>query len=131
MSLHIMYDHQCSKCKAFYIPYEKDIVCPNCGLNEDDIYDIVPQLAHSANYQIDTMGFYTPIAWWTGSFGDYVALIIFQILDAYYNQEDEKEFQEVALDYCNNRTWGKQLYMKNHICNLSHKVYLALRENKK
>ena len=47
MSLHIMYDHQCSKCKAFYIPYEKGIVCPNCGLNEDDIYDIVPQLAHS------------------------------------------------------------------------------------
>ena len=31
-----MYTHQCSKCEAFYIPYEKDIVCPNCGLNESD-----------------------------------------------------------------------------------------------
>ncbi|EDZ63761.1 hypothetical protein [Sulfurimonas gotlandica] len=131
MSLHIMYDHQCSKCEAFYIPYEKDVSCPNCGLNEEEIYDIVPQLAHSANYQMDTMGFYTPIAWWTGSFGDYVALIIFQILDAYNNQEEEKEFQEIALDYCNNRTWGNQLYMKDHICNLSHKVYLAIQENKK
>lgn len=128
MSLHIMYNHQCSKCEAFYIPYENGIVCPNCGLNEDEIYDIVPQLANSANYQMDTMGFYTPIAWWTGSFGDYVAVIIFQILDAYNNQEDEKEFQEIAFVYCNNRTWGKQLYMKDHIRDLSYNVFLALNE---
>ena len=127
MSLHIMYDHQCSKCEAFYIPYEKDIVCPNCGLNEEEPYDIVPDLVHSAKYQMDTMGFYTPAAWWTGSFGDYVALIIFQILDAYNNQE-EKKFQEIAFEYCNNRTWGNQLYMKDHLRDLSYSVFLALNE---
>lgn len=126
MSLHIMYDHQCSECEAYYIPYEKGIVCPNCGLDEEDIYDIIPELAHSAKYQMDTMGFYTPIAWWIGSFGDHIALIIFQILDAYSDQEEGKEFQEVALEYCNNRTWGNQLYMKDHICEISYKVFLAL-----
>ena len=33
MSLHIMYDHQCAKCEAFYIPYEEGVTCPNCGLD--------------------------------------------------------------------------------------------------
>ena len=127
MSLHIMYDHQCSKCEAFYIPYEKGIVCPNCGLDEEEIYDIVPELANSANYQMDTMGFYTPIAWWIGSFGDYVALIIFQILDAYAKQDGE-DFKDIALEYCDSRSWGNQLYMKKHICDLSYKVFLELQK---
>lgn len=132
MSLHIMYDHQCPKCKAYYIPYEKGIVCPNCGLNEENVYDIVPQLVNSANYQMDTMGFYTPIAWWSGSLGDYVALIIFQILDAYTNREySEDKFQESASQYCNNRKWGNQLYLKNHICDLSYRVFLVLNEQAK
>lgn len=37
MSFHIMYDHQCLKCEAYYIPYKKGIVCPYCGLNEEEI----------------------------------------------------------------------------------------------
>jgi hypothetical protein len=122
-----MYDHQCSKCEAFYIPYEKGIVCPNCGLDEEEIYDIVPELANSANYQMDTMGFYTPIAWWTGSFGDHVALLIFQVLDA-FNAQEEKNFQEFALEYFDNSKWGNQLYMKEHIRDLSYKVFLELQK---
>ncbi len=126
MSLHIKYDHQCSKCEAYYIPYEKGIVCPNCGLNEKEVYDLVPRLAYSAKYQMDTMGYYTPVAWWIGSFGDYVALVIFKILDVYYEQK-EKNFREITQDYCDNRTWGSQLYMKDHIRNLSYKVFLELK----
>ena len=130
MSLHIMYDHQCSKCEAFYIPYAEGIVCPNCGLDEKAPYNLVPILANSAEYQMNTMGFYTPIAWWTGSFGDHVALIIFQILDAYDKQEGQK-FQDIALEHCNSNSWGKQLYIKDHICDLSYKVFLELKSNVK
>jgi len=98
-------------------------------LDEKEIYDIVPVIAHSAKYQMDTMGFYTPIAWWTGSFGDYVALIIFQILDEYNKQIEMEDFQEVALKYCNSRSWSNQLYMKDHIRELSYKVFLKLNDN--
>jgi len=125
MSLHIMYDHQCSKCEAFYIPYKKGIVCPNCGLNEKEVYDIIPRLINSAKYQIDCFGCYTPIAWWTGSFGDHVALLIFQVLDA-FNTQEEKSFQEFALEYFDKSKWGNQLYMKNHICSLAIEVYEQL-----
>jgi len=130
MSLHIMYNHQCSKCEAYYIPYEEGVVCPNCGHDEKEPYDLVPILANSAKYQMDIMGLYTPIAWWTGSFGDHVALIIFQILDAYDKQMGQK-FQNIAFKYCSSRSWGNQLYMKDHICDLSYKVFLALKSDVK
>lgn len=129
MSLHIMYDHQCSKCEAFYIPYEKGVVCPQCALDEDETYDIVPQLANSANYQMDIHGFYTPIAWWTGSFGDHVAFLIFKVLDKFYTQK-ENNFQEVAEEHFNSSEWGTQLYMKNHIRDLSYEVYLEIEKQK-
>ena len=129
MSLHIMYDHQCSKCEAYYIPYEKGIACPNCGLDEDDVYHVTPRLAHSANFQMNAHGFYTPIAWWTGSFGDHVALLIFKVLDKFYTQE-EKDFYEIAEEHFNSSSWGSQLYMKNHIRDLSYKVYLELEQQK-
>jgi len=128
MSLHIMYDHQCSNCEAFYIPYKEGIVCPNCGLSEEETYDIIPQLANSAQYQIDMHGFYTPIAWWTGSFGDHVALLIFQVLDAFYKDERDN-FEEVAKEYLDKAKWGNQLYMKNHIRDLSYRVYLAIKNS--
>jgi len=129
MSLHIMYDHQCAKCEAFYIPYEEGVACPNCGLDEEEVYDVVPDITNSANYQMLTHGFYTPIAWWTGSFGDHVALLIFKVLDKFYTQE-EKSFQEIAEEHLSSSDWGTQQYMKNHIRDLSYKVYLEIQKQK-
>ncbi len=40
----------------------------------------------------------------------------------------KKKFQEIAFEYCNNRTWGNQLYMKDHLRDLSYSVFLALNE---
>ena len=125
MSLRIMHNYQCSNCKAFYIPYEEGIVCPNCGLNEDEIYDIVSLLAQSAQYQMDMHGFYTPIAWWTGSLSDHVSLLIFQVLDA-FDSDDRDSFEEFAKEYFDKVKLGSRLYMKDHICDLSYKVYLKL-----
>lgn len=129
MSLHIMYDNQCQQCEAYYIPYKDDVVCPNCGSILEEIYNIVPQLAHSANYQMDMHGFYTPIAWWVGSLGDHIALLIFKVLDKFYTQE-ESTFKEIAQEHFNNRDWGSQLYMKNHIIDLSYEVYLEIEKQK-
>jgi|SRR6266850_4947743 hypothetical protein len=30
MSLHIHYDHRCVNCGAVYIPYDRDVPCPQC-----------------------------------------------------------------------------------------------------
>lgn len=79
---------------------------------------------------MDTMGFYTPIAWWVGSFGDHVALLIFQVLDA-FNTQEIKSFQEFSLEYFDKSKWGNQLYMKNHIHDLSYSVFLSIEDKNK
>ncbi len=129
MSLHVVYDHQCSKCKAYYIPYEEGVVCPNCGLDENEVYNITLQLVDFANYQMLKHGFYTPIVWWTGSLGDHVTYLIFKVLDIFYAQE-ENNFEEVAEEHFNSNNWGAQQYMKNHIRDLSYKVYLEIEKQK-
>ena len=129
MSIPIMYNHQCSKCEAYYIPYDKDIVCPNCGLNEEVAEDIISRIVSSANYQKEIFGIYTPIAWWTGSLGDHIALLIFQCLDAYEAQA-EKSFAEFAQVYFDKAQWGNQLYMKRNIYGLSCGVFEALDSEK-
>ena len=129
MSLHIMYDHQCSKCEAYYIPYEKGIVCPNCSAEENEVFDVVSRLVESANYQMSTTGMYEPLAWWIGSLGDHIALLVFKSLDKFYNQE-EKDFMEIAEIYFNSTDWGSQQYLKNHIRDIANKVYLEIEGNK-
>ena len=130
MSLHIIYDHQCIKCEAYYIPYDKDVVCPNCGVNEEEIAEgIVSRIVSSANYQKEMFGIYTPIAWWTGSLGDHIALLIFQCLDA-FEEQSENSFTEFAQIYFDKRQWGNQLYMKSNIYGLSCRVFEVLESEK-
>lgn len=130
MSMHIMYNHQCTNCEAYYIPFDKDVVCPNCGANEEELAEgIISRIVSSANYQKEMFGIYTPIAWWQGSFGDYVALLIFKVLDAYEEQE-EYSFTEFAQIHFDKRQWGNQLYMKSNIFELSCKVFEELDSQK-
>lgn len=129
MSLHIYYDHQCPECEAYYIPYSDTVVCPKCGFKEDEVYDIIPELTRSAQYQMDTMGFYTPIAWWVGSFGDHVALVIFELLDR-CSFKKEEDFEAIASDFFDKRDWGNQLYLKGHIRDIAYLVYLEISAQK-
>lgn len=122
MSIHIMIDHKCSKCQAYYIPYEKGIVCPRCGLEEESGYGLILQLVTSAKYQKRTTGHYSPMAWWIGSFGDYVAVLVFEMLDKYSNQ-DQKEFKEIAREFCDERDWKDEAYMKEHIFEIACRVF--------
>lgn len=128
MSLHIYYDHQCPECEAHYIPYANTVICPRCGFKEDEVVNIIPQLACSAKYQMDTMGFYTPVAWWVGSFGDHVALMIFKLLDRCDFQEGE-DFEAIALEYFDEKDWGEQLYLKEHIRDIARLVYIEICRN--
>jgi hypothetical protein len=127
MSLHIIYTHQCSNCEAYYLPYAKDIKCPNCGLDEEEVFDVISELVRSANYQKSIHGFYTPLAWWNGSYADHVALYLFQLFDSYYEQK-EKDFEQFSLDYINSGEWNNQEYAKAHIYDIACQVFLQLKK---
>jgi len=93
-------------------------------------YDVVSALVHSANYQKSEYGFYTPIARWSGSYADHIALYLFQLFDAHYEQND-KDFEHYALDYINNSVWENQEYAKNHIYEIALLVFEELEKQNK
>jgi uncharacterized Zn finger protein (UPF0148 family) len=64
LTLHIFYTHQCHKCGAFYIPYDKDVPCPNCGLVEKERFDYIPRATESLNFNLKEYGRYIPPAWY-------------------------------------------------------------------
>ena len=56
MTLHIDYNHNCSKCETAYIPYDAEVACPKCGLLEPDPYDFVGEAAESALHNLSDQG---------------------------------------------------------------------------
>jgi len=128
MTLHIFYDHQCPKCKAHYIPYDKDIPCPRCGLVEKERFDYIPQAAESVKFNLERYGQYMPPAWYTGSLGDRVLFILFSIFEQCANGGDKADFPTFAYAVLSSRNWGDQDYLRKHICSIAVRVNELLQD---
>jgi hypothetical protein len=46
MTLHIHYTHQCPSCGAYYIPCDKNVPCPRCGVVEQERFDLSQKQPH-------------------------------------------------------------------------------------
>lgn len=130
MSLHIRYSHKCQKCNSYYLPYAKEVACPQCGLLEEEVRErIIDEIANSANYQKKRFGVYTPMAWWVGSFSDAVALYIFKIFDTFYRQ-DKKGFEQFSFDYMYDEVWQEEMsYLKPHFHDIARLVFEKIDKN--
>jgi hypothetical protein len=125
MTLHITYDHQCPKCQVFYIPYDDQVPCPNCGLIELERIDYIEQAADSMRFnKVD--GSYTPGAWYVGSLGDHILMLLFPLFDA-YEEEHPDDFQVFATDRIGKMDWGDQLYLKDHVFGIAVRLHETLK----
>lgn len=122
MTLHIVYDHQCTQCSAFYIPFEENVHCPQCGKLENETFDFIPRAVDSLNFNKTKWGSFTPSAWWVGSFGDHVLNILFTLFDD-YDQSGREDFDEFASDHLSELDWGEQTYLEEHIKSISKLIY--------
>ena len=122
MTLHVVYNHECPKCQAHYIPYD-DISCPNCGWHEEERFDYIPQAAGSVKYNLRRYGSYVPPAWWVGSLGDHILHILFYVFENYRQQTDTKDFSEYASIYLSRVNWGDQSYLRNHLAAIALRVH--------
>ncbi len=125
MTLHIVYDHQCANCEAFYIPYD-DVPCPNCGGAEEERFDYVSRAVASLQYNMKMTGAYMPAAWWVGSLGDHLLYILFQLFERYRNEGEGIGFEAFADDVLSTYQWGEQMYMMRHIYTIALRVYEEL-----
>ena len=128
MTLHVPYDHQCPACGAYYIPYDDDVPCPNCGLVEDERFDFIPQAANSALFNIRHYGSYVPPAWYVGSLGDHILRLLFLIFDA-YEQSGATDFPTFAQAAVDRMCWGNQQYLANHVRDIAIRVYEEVQRN--
>lgn len=124
MTLHVVYNHQCPSCQAYYIPYDERVPCPRCGLIEEERYDYIPQAAASMRYNHRTGGSYTPGAWWVGSLGDHILSLLFGLFDGYEERKGAVGFEEYLVDRLLAMQWGEQEYLREHI----HGIALRVRE---
>ena len=121
MTLHIYYSHQCPKCAAPYIPYDKDVPCPRCGIVETERYDYVPEAAESLAFNLANYGSYSPLAWAVLSFGDQVLWTLFHVFESYRNSPSD-DFETHAQHVLSRVKFGKQSYLERHILGIALRV---------
>ena len=124
MTMHVEYDHNCGECGAHYIPFDKGIVCPKCGLDESETFDYIPQAVESMKLnKLD--GKYMPGAWWVGSLGDHVLKIMFNLFDE-FELEKNKDFTTFSRNYLSQFEWGDQAYLEEHVLEISIRIHKEL-----
>lgn len=121
MTLHVVYTHQCGACQAYYIPYDTDVPCPRCGLVEEERFDYIPQAVASMRFN-KSGGTYTPGAWWVGSLGDHLLMLLFGLFDSYEAQQGQAAFESFLDNALQRMEWGDQEYMREHLQGIALRV---------
>jgi hypothetical protein len=129
MTLHVHYDHQCPKCNAYYIPYDLDVPCPNCGLVEQERFDFIPEAVGSSRFNLNTRGSYVPGAWYTGSLADHILWLLFGLLEEQRKEPDGQSFNGMAHKALKHMNWGNQAYLRDHVWAIAVRVYEELTIN--
>jgi hypothetical protein len=121
--MHVVYSHECETCKAYYIPYDTDVPCPRCGKVEIERFDYIPQAAASMRVNKSSSGTYTPGAWWVGSLGDHILMLLFGIFDAYEaQQQGGAPFEQFLEQRLAQMQWGDQAYLGAHLRGIALRV---------
>jgi hypothetical protein len=135
MKRHIIYDHQCPKCCASYIPYD-DIRCPNCGYRERERFDYIPLLVASLEFNYKTYGSYAAPGWYDNSLGEKVFYILSFLFEEYHQKHlldfsGSQELWEIYLsDFCkfteaflSRKKYDLPEYFRKHLHSIAIRVY--------
>ena len=123
MTLHIHYDHSCSNCEAYYIPYDENIPCPNCNLVEEERFDFIPRAVESMQFNKMNGGSYTPGAWLVDSLGDHILKLLFDLFDSYEeSQERDLSIDSYASKWLSKLNWGEQAYLEKHLYSIATRI---------
>lgn len=110
MTLHVVYNHRCPRCKAHYIPYDEDVPCPNCGHVEGERFDYIPLATASLKFNLEVFDSYMPRAWCVRSLGDHILHILFWVFEKFRKQKEKQNFCKFAEKLLSEMDWGEQKY---------------------
>jgi uncharacterized Zn finger protein (UPF0148 family) len=129
MTFHIKKDdYQCPECSAYFIPYQENHPCPNCGhtVNEPEYTDFIDQLLHSLRVHKRKYGQYMPDTWLHNSFGEHVQQFCFQVFDDLErkdldSEQAERKHVQKVLD---EQVWQADMpYVGDHVSEIVERVY--------
>jgi len=113
---------------TLYIPYDKDILCPKCGILEDERFDFIPKAVESLKFN-KAEGSYEPAMWWVGSFGDHILQILFPILEGFEDQKSD-DFREFVSSYLTKVEWEDLEYMQSYMLEIAIRIHNELLQQK-
>ncbi len=112
-----------------YISYDQVVPCPNCGLVEEERYDLIPVAARSALYNLEKYGSYIPWAWGQFTFGDQVLSFLFQLLEHDRKHPEERPFSDMAREFLHESVdWGEQPYLRDYIYDIAVRVHEVIQQ---
>lgn len=127
MTIHIKCKHKCAFCGIDYIPFDDDVPCPHCGELEEERYDLIPEAAASARFNLLDHGSYIPLAWVILSHGDSVMSIIFRLLELDRQEGSLNNFSEMAREALEKKfDWGDEGYMLPYVHRIAVRVHQEL-----
>ena len=125
MTLHVVVNHECDQCGAYFLPYDEDVSCPRCQSPAKKIIPYIERAAESLAFNKQKYGQYTPMGWWVGSLGDHILSVLFGLFDS-YEKSAEAEFGKFSEQYLSEVEWRDQEYLQNHIQSIAHEVHRRL-----
>jgi len=126
MTLHVVYDHQCGKCGAAYIPTMLTYPVLGAVLVEADRFCFIDEAVESMRYnKVD--GRYRPAAWLVDSHGDQVLNVMFDLFDAHEEIHPEN-FANFAATWLTRYDWGDEQYFHGHLLAIAIRLHEALKE---
>lgn len=121
MSLHPkIKDISCKKCNAVFVPFKKDIACPNCGRlipNDFDMdFNFIPDTIDAMLYHKQRYGHYSPDGWYMGSITEQIMSVVFDAFDLLEQDKpkDQKEYLTNWLDETLTPNRKEEAYLINH-----------------
>lgn len=121
MPLHVVFDHQCAGCAADYIPYDQDVVCPQCGTLEAKRFDFIKAAAKSLRFNKSKDGTFLPPAWWATSLGDQLLGELFPLFEA-ADVDRPADFDAFARTWLEAQDWGHRPYLMPHVLGMARRL---------
>lgn len=133
MSYHIhLKNFVCPKCSEVYIPYQKDLPCPNCGtmntVSDERYFNFITDCIQSMKAHKKQFGRYRPNAWYIGTYTEQIQSLTFELFDA-LEASGPTDKQNYVTEYISGL--DADPWLKHHLINIDLAIYDEYLKNPK
>jgi len=111
--------HKCKKCGAYFLPFEHNLPCPQCGTPSTEFYDFVSEAATGLQIHKRDYGHYSAAGFFVGGLPEHIFL---QLCNAFDEIQDHSDFPTALRRYLDGSDWGDQKYLSSHIYDIAVRV---------